>query len=298
MDMRAQLAATAVDLVDHDPRAAIVLAEISESYFRDIMAREPARVVNVGIMEQTMVGVAAGFAMEGFRPIVHTFAPFMTERALEQIKLDFGYQSLGGTFVSVGASYDYGTEGGTHHSPADVSVMLSIPGMEVLVPGFGAELDRLVRAAYPNDRPTYVRASISQNDEAFDVEPGKLEVVRRGTAATLVAFGPMLSRTLAACEGLDVTVVYATSLAPFDSKTLASVVGDGARVIPVEPWYEGTSVRVLAEALRHTAVRFAPIGVPRRFIRDYGTLAEHDRAVGLDPAGIRARLVSELAERG
>jgi transketolase len=298
MDMRAQLAATASDLVDHDPRAAIVLAEISESYFHDVISREPARVVNVGIMEQTMVGVAAGFAMEGFRPIVHTFAPFMTERALEQIKLDFGYQGLGGTFASVGASYDYGTEGGTHHSPADVSVMLSIPGMDVMVPGCGPELDRLMRATHPNDRPTYVRASISQNDEPFEVDMGKLEVVRRGVAATVVAFGPMLSRTLAASEGLDVAVVYATSLVPFDSNTLASVVGDGGLVIPIEPWYEGTSVRVLAEALRHTPARFAPIGVPHRFIRDYGTLAEHDRAVGLDATGIRARLVSELAERG
>jgi len=117
--MREQMALTATDLFREDSRVAIVLAEISTDYFRDAFAHDPARAVNVGIMEQTMVGVAAGFAMEGYLPLVHTIAPFLAERALEQIKLDFGYQALEGTFASVGGSYDYTAEGFTHHAPAD-----------------------------------------------------------------------------------------------------------------------------------------------------------------------------------
>ena len=84
-----------------------------------------------------MVGVAAGFAMEGFHPIAHSLSPFMAERPYEQLKLDFGYQGLGGTFVGSGGSYDYAGEGATHHSPADASLMLAIPRMQVLVPGHG-----------------------------------------------------------------------------------------------------------------------------------------------------------------
>ena len=112
-DMRHAFGATVSDLLEHDPRVAVVLAEISTSYFERAMAAHPDRVVDVGIMEQTMVGVAAGFAMEGFHPIAHSLSPFMAERPYEQLKLDFGYQGLGGTFVGVGGSYDYASSGGT-----------------------------------------------------------------------------------------------------------------------------------------------------------------------------------------
>ena len=119
-DMRTQLGATASDLLEQDPRVAVVLAEISVDRFERAIAARPDRVVNVGIMEQTMVGVAAGFAMEGFHPIAHTLAPFLVERPYEQLKLDFGYQGLGGTFVGVGAPTTTRRRAATHHSPGDV----------------------------------------------------------------------------------------------------------------------------------------------------------------------------------
>ncbi|MEO7294798.1 MAG: hypothetical protein ABIZ57_01540, partial [Candidatus Limnocylindria bacterium] len=168
------MALTGSDLFRNDPRVAIVLAEISTQYFHEVFMLDPARAVNVGIMEQTLVGVAAGFAMEGFLPIVHTITPFLIERALEQIKLDFGYQALEGTFVSAGASYDYSTEGFTHHSPGDVQAMLTVPGMDVLVPGTAAEVDRLLRATYADGRLTYIRTAVSTNAESRAVEVGRL----------------------------------------------------------------------------------------------------------------------------
>ena len=296
-DMRSQLGLTASDLVESDPRVAVVLAEISVDRFARAMRTAPDRVINVGIMEQTLVGVGAGFAMEGFHTIVHTMAPFLVERPFEQVKLDFGYQGLGGTLASVGAPYDYGTEGGTHHSPGDVALILTVPGSEVLVPGCAAELDTLLRATYANERLTYLRASYAQNDEAFDVAPGHLQVIRRGSAATVVAVGPMLTRTLAAAKGLDVTVLYTASVAPFDVVGLASVAGGDPLVIAIEPFYEGTLIPSLTEALRHVPSRFASIGVPRRFITTYGTLEEHDRELGLDAVAIRARVVSILEGR-
>src|SRR5262245_43329141 len=209
-DMRQAFGATVSDLVERDERVAVVLAEISTSSFERAMTAHPDRVVDVGIMEQTMVGVAAGFAMEGFHPIAHSLSPFMAERPYEQLKLDFGYQGLGGTFVGVGGSYDYASSGGTHHSPADAGVMLGIPTMEVLTPGHGEEMDTLLSSSYANGAPTYIRASVATNVEAHLAEPGRIEVLRSGGEATVLAFGPMLDRTLAACEGMDVTVAYST----------------------------------------------------------------------------------------
>jgi transketolase len=234
--------------------------------------------------------------MEGFRPIVHTIAPFLTERPFEQLKLDFGYQGLGATFVSVGASYDYATEGGTHHAPGDIEALGAIPGFELLVPGHPAEVDRLMRETYANGSPTYVRTSVSQNREARDVEPGTMQVVRRGSRATLLAVGPMLDRSLVAAEGLDVTMLYATSVAPFDARTLAEVAGARPLVVTIEPLYEGTLAPMIASALAHVPSRIASIGVPRRFLRRYGTPGDYDRELGLDAAGIRARLTGLLED--
>jgi len=289
-DMRQAFGATVSDLVERDERVAVVLAEISTSYLERAMATHPDRVVDVGIMEQTMVGVAAGFAMEGFHPIAHSLSPFMAERPYEQLKLDFGYQGLGGTLVGVGGSYDYASSGGTHHAPADAGVMLGIPGMEVLIPGHGEEMSALLRSTCANGRPTYVRGSVATNAEAHQTEPGRIEVIRRGADATVLAFGPMLDRTLAAAEGLDVTVAYASSLRPFDADGLASIVADGSLLVTVEPFYEGTAAAVVTAALADRPIRYLSIGVPRAFIHAYGEPQDLDVDVGLDADGIGRRI--------
>jgi transketolase len=123
-----------------------------------------------------------------------------------------------------------------------------------------------------------------------------MEVVRRGSRATLIAVGPMLDRSLVAAEGLDVTVLYATSVAPFDARTLVDVAGSRPFVIALEPCYEGTPTPMIVSALAHVPSRIASIGVPRRFLRRYGTPGEFDRDLGLDAAGIRARLAGLLAD--
>jgi transketolase len=294
--MREQMGITACDLFAGDDRVAIVLAEISTQYFEPALERDPLRAVNLGIMEQSMIGVAAGFAMEGFHPIVHTMAPFLVERPLEQIKLDFGYQGLGGTFVSGGASYDYGAEGATHHSPGDVQAMLTIPGVEVLVPGSAPEVDRAIRSTYADGRITYVRTSVATNATSFETQIGRAEVIRRGERGTVLAVGPMLERTLLAVEGMDLTVLYVTSVAPFDAETLVRE-ATGPDVVVVEPFYEGTLTSAVSAALVGRPSRIGCVGVPRRFIHTYGRLEEHDGEVGLYTAGIRERIVSFLGRR-
>jgi transketolase len=291
--MREQAMATAVELFERDERVAIVMADISLDYLQPAVDHDPLRAVNAGIMEQSAVGIAAGFALEGFHPIVHTLAPFLAERPLEQIKLDFAYQGLGGTFVSAGAPYDYGESGGTHHSPGDIQALGSIPGVEVLVPGSAPETNALLRASYANGRPTYLRTSVVENREPVDLAPGGLTVVRRGADATVVAVGPFLSRTLAALDGVDATVLYATTLVPLDAGTLVREAAS-PNVILVEPAYEGTSAAQIAAALSHRPIQLLSIGVPRKFIERYGTSEVHDAALGLDVRGIRERIVGFL----
>lgn len=294
LTMRAQMAATIGDLMGVDPRLFVVLADISEGYFDTMFRRHPERILNVGIMEQTMISLAAGTALEGFIPVCHSIVPFVVERPFEQLKDDFCYQGLGGNFVSIGASYDYATEGMTHHGPGDVAILASLPGMQIVVPGTAAEFDALFRQAYANGSPTYFRTSTRQNSRDHAVSFGELLLVREGSKASVVAVGPMLDATLAATEGLDVAVLYAATVAPFDGATLRAVTRSDA-VVLVEPFYEGTLVAQVARALAPDPVRVEAIGVPRRVLRRYGTPEQHDAEIGLAPDSIRRRIEGFLA---
>jgi transketolase len=290
MTMRTAAMGAVVDVFERDEDVALIMADISLEYLRSAVVHDPRRAINVGIMEQAAVGVAAGFALEGFHPIVHTLAPFLAERPLEQIKVDFGYQGLGGLFISAGASYDYGDSGGTHHAGGDVQALGSIPRVEVLVPGSPAETDALVRRAYANGNPTYLRTSVVENDEPLELARDGLTVVRRGNDLTVVAAGPFLSRTLSALDGIDATVLYATTLVPLDAATLAREAAPAAEVVLVEPVYEGTTAAQVAAALAHRRTRLLSIGVPRRFLKRYGSPEQHDADLGLDAHGIRERI--------
>ena len=109
-----------------------------------------------------------------------------------------------------------------------------------------------------------------------------------------MAAGPFLSRTLDALDGVDATVLYATTLVPLDAETLAREAAPSSKVVLVEPAYEGTTAAQIAAALVHRPTQLLSIGVPRQFIDRYGTSAQHDAALGLDVRGIRERVLAFL----
>jgi transketolase len=289
--MRQRFITVASSLLDEDPRAAVVLADISVDGFRPASRRHPGRVVNVGIREQAQLGVAAGMAIEGLRPIVHTYAPFLVERPFEQIKLDLGHQDVGAVLVSIGASYDWAEGGRTHQAPEDVALVATLPGWQIHVPGHPDEVEVLLRRSFTHPDRVYLRLSEDTNQAPHPVRPFRSFVARQGTgnAPTIVAVGPMLDRTLAAVSDIDATVVYVATVRPFDHRTLLAVLG-APEVAIVEPYLEGTSTQEVAVALEHLPHRVAAIGVPRTEQRRYGTRRDHDRANGLDVSGIRSRI--------
>jgi transketolase len=290
-DPRMQFALTVTDLLDEDLSTALVWAEISGRFLTDAVRRHPDRVVNVGIREQLLVNVGAGFALTGMRPVVHTFGTFLVERGFEQIKLGFGHQGLGGVLVGGGGSFDASRGGRTHQAPADVALMDTLPDVVIHAPGTAAETDEVLRRAVAADGLHYVRIVEQTNAESFN-GPG-LHVVRRGAGATVLAFGPVLDDVLAATAHRDVTVLYAHSVRPFDAATFRKVL-TRPDVVLVEPWLAGTSARVVSDALRDTPHRLLSLGTRRMELRHYGTPAEHQRAHGLDAAGIRRSLESFL----
>jgi len=286
---------TVESILKQDDKVVLLLGDIGVFGFRNAFQQFSNRVYNIGILEQSTVGMAAGLSMTGLIPVVHTIAPFLVERCFEQLKIDFGYQKMGGNFVSVGASYDYAALGCTHHCPGDVGVLKNIPGMEIVLPGTSAEFDLLFRQTYANTHPTYFRLSERENTEGYPVRFGKAEVIRKGTLATIIAVGPTLKPVLEASKDMDVTILYFTTVAPFDSDTLRENCVS-SKILLCEPYYSGGLAADILSALKSKPVLMDCLGVPHQFLTNYGKAEEHDEFIGLTIDNIRKRIGSLIHE--
>jgi len=288
--MRQRFYEVVAELLDSDPRVAVVLAEIGAGELQP-----HPRLFNVGIREQLMVGVAAGLAFEGLRPFVHSYAPFLVERPFEQVKLDLVHQDVGAVLVSTGASYDGARSGRTHQSPGDVALLRALPGWTIHVPGHPDEVERFVRRAAGGDDNVYVR--LSEEVNAAGVEADGMVVVRSGSdgAPLVVAVGPTLAPTLAATAELDVSVAYLATVRPFDADGLRAAL-HGPDVVLVEPYLAGTSAAEIAAALVDRPHRLLALGVANEEFRRYGTGPEHRALHGLDAAGIRGSIAAFLSD--
>lgn len=293
--MRSRFVRVVGDLLESDDRAVVVLAVINRGLFMEagLIDRFPDRIIDVGIREQLQIGVAGGLALEGFRPIVAGYAPFLVERTYEQIKLSLTHQAAAAVLVSVGASWDSSGSGRTHQSPADVALVSALPGWTVHVPGHPDELGALLRQAYEADGSTYIRTSIESNRRAHVARASEIATLRRGPsdAATVLVIGPGADEALAAVADLDATVLYTATPTPLDREALdAKVVGD--ELVLIEPYLAGTSVARVADALSHRPMRIRAHGVRDAEVRRYGAPREHRRFHGLDAEGIRAFITS------
>lgn len=287
--MRKQFTETVNTIIEKDDSLVVLLGDIGVFGFQKIAEKHPSKIYNIGILEPATVGVAAGLSMLGLTPIVHTIAPFLVERCMEQIKNDFGYQKLNGNFISVGASYDYAALGCTHHCPGDVGLLRQIPTMEIILPGTSQEFDSLFKKTYKDGKPTYIRLSERENESSYPVSFGKATVIKTGSKATVIAVGPTLKPVLEACIDQDVTILYYTTVAPFDSETLKKH-APTQKILLCEPYYTGELVPEVVKALYPKPVIIETIGVPREFLNHYGTTTEHDEYIGMTPQNISMTL--------
>jgi transketolase len=273
-----------------DERVAVVTAQIGT----DSIGEHP-RHFDVGIREQLMIGVAAGLALEGYRPVAHSYTPFLVERPWEFLKLDLGHNDLGAVLVSTGASYDAARSGRTHQAPEDVALVAALPGWTIHVPGHAAELESLFRQALARDDCVYIRMSDEENHARVD--GGGFTVLHHGSpgAPLVVAVGPTLRPVLEATAGRDLGIAYLATVRPFPHEAVRDALADGTDVILVEPYQAGTSASEIAVALRDHPHRLLSLGIPNAEFRHYGTGEEHRAAHGLDAAGIARSLEEFLA---
>jgi transketolase len=296
-----------LDVGKLDPRLVVLVGDISHFALQPFAKTCPGRFYNVGILEPTIVNMAAGLSMTGLRPVVHTIAPFLIERSVEQIKLDFCYQQVGGTLISVGSAFDYSGLGCSHHCYNDLALIKSLPNTEVVYPASPREFRLLFRETYGNSKLTYFRLPVAQHGVEFrdaDVRLGKGIRVKAGSQVTVLAAGPQLktvmeSLPLLAERGIDADVLYLPTLKPFDHDLVRESVARTRRFLVIEEHsrYGGFGDEGLRAAAEVGGVRCAFISIPDEFQRGYGQYEDHLQALGFVPANLVARC-SDLFGKG
>ena len=269
-DCRDAYAATLVELAEADPRVvAVVNDSVGSSKLAAFQERFPERLINVGIAEQDMVGVAAGLANGGKIPFVSAASCFLTARAMEQIKVDAAYSRAHVVLCGMSPGMAYGELGPTHHSIEDHGWLRTIPGLTVIVPSDPAETAQALRWAAAHDGPVFVRVSRmgvpDVNPSGYEFAPGRAVRLRDGEDVTLMATGTTVSRALDAAEaleaqGISARVLSVPTLKPLDEAAVAAAARETGAIVTVE---EALTVG-LGGAVAETVVRTHP--VPVRFV--------------------------------
>jgi transketolase len=203
----------------------------------------PDRLVNVGIAEQNMVGVGAGLAAAGLVPFVCAAAPFLTGRALEQIKADVAYSQHPVVLCGMSPGMAYGELGPTHHSVEDLSWLRPLPGLDIVVPADRRQTRLALRHAATQPRPTFIRVGrhkvpdVTTDDDVLT--RGRFHLQRPGDDVTVIATGTMVSRALEAADrlavdGVSARVLNAAYIAPLDVAAITSAARQTRAIVTVE----------------------------------------------------------------
>jgi transketolase len=262
--------------------------------------RFPERFFNVGCAEQALVGVAGGLALAGVPVVASTFAIFLVGRAFEQIRNTLCMGDLPVTLVGTHAGVTVGYDGASHFCVEDLALMRAVPGMTVLVPSSGPQVQPLLELALASRRPAYLRISRHGAPASYPVAPVRLggaELVRRGRDVTVLACGLMVERAVrsaAALVGEDVEVeVDAYSLKPLDADTVRGSAARTGAVVTVE---EHGPYGGLAEAVAGVLAESDPVPLERVCLPD-SFAGSGDPAGMLDRYGLSVAAISGAVRR-
>jgi len=299
------------DLATRDKRVLFIGSDLSPGLLSEMKKEMPERWYMEGITEANVIGMAAGFAMEGYMPFVNTIATFITRRCYEQVAVDLCLHELPVRLIGNGGGLVYAPLGPTHLAIEDIAIMRALPNMTVTAVCDAKEMVRLMNAtlAWPN--PIYIRLAkggdpvVSREENGFAL--GKAIPMRRARSRrciVLMATGVMTTNCLAAADlltkdGHDVSVVHFHTIKPLDEDAVMDFSRDAELVATVEEGIViggfGSAVTdVLVEKLGTSLPALVRIGLPDAFPHKYGVQEELFEIYGLAPAQIAARVSKSL----
>jgi transketolase len=302
--MRNAFADEITALAGGDERIVLLSGDIGNRLFDRFKERCPGRFLNCGVAEANMIGMAAGLALSGLRPVTYTIASFTTARCLEQIRVDVCYHRAPVVIAGVGAGLAYAANGCTHHSCEDIALLRVLPHMTVLCPGDAWEVRAALRAALNHTGPVYLRLGKKGEPLVHQAMPdlviGKGIPVRPGCDLCLLSTGNMLPAVVEAAEtlvehGLSARVVSFPTVKPLDGELLDEVFTRFSLVATVEEHsilggLGGSVAEWLADHPGHQG-RLLRLGTVDHFCHEAGEQEHARHYFGLDVPQIVARIV-------
>lgn len=273
-DNRVAFAETLAELARADDRVVAVCNDsVGSSNLVGFREEFGDRLINVGIAEQNMVGVAAGLAAAGLIPFVCAAGPFLTGRATEQVKADVAYSQHPVILCGMSPGMAYGELGPTHHSVEDLSWMRALPGLDIVVPADRRQTRQALQMVAEHPRPTYMRIGRHKVPdvtlEGDALVRGRIDVARDGDDVAIVATGTLVSRALDAArslaeDGVSARVLNAAWISPLDEATILDAArGTRAVVVAEEANIAGGLGAAVAQVVAREGigVRVVPLGL-------------------------------------
>lgn len=293
---------TLIELIDRDDRVYVLDGDLANSTKADKVARErPAHFLEMGIAEQNMMGVAAGMASCGLIPWLSSFACFLVNRDLDQLRVVVAQPGLN---VKIGAAYTgllTGLTGKTHQEVSDIAVMRSMPNMTVLAPADGIETRQAMITATQFDGPIYLRLTrdpapvIFGDDYHFEIGP--TITLRQGSDVTIISTGVQSVRALQAAEllaqqGIAAHVLHVPTLKPLDQEGIVAAAAKTGKVLTTE---DHTVLGGLGGAVAEVLGEHCPTPIKRLGIQDcFGESAPNDEL--LEKYGLTPQHIATAAE--
>ena len=276
----------------------VVVADISPAGSIQKFRNEfPDRFINCGVAEQSMIGIAAGLALKGFRPFCYTIATFTLYRPFEMVRVDLCYQNLPVTIIGMGAGAIYSTLGGTHHTIEDVAIASALPNMTVIAPCDPSEMREATKwCATKNKGPVYMRlgkvGEPNLTENAIDkFEFGKLRYLKKGKEIAVISYGITVKMAIDLStelekKGKSVSVISCHTIKPLDKIGIKKVLSEHQSVYVLEEHvpHGGLSSRVKEIASdEQTKAELKSFTLKDEFIHFYGNhqelLEKHELSV-------------------
>jgi transketolase len=300
--MRNAFSDALVEAARNDPRVLLLTGDHGYALFDAFRRHFPERFLNAGVAEQNMVGVAAGLAKSGLRPVVYGLSAFVPVRVLEQIKIDVCYENLPVIFVGDGAGVVYSALGTSHQSTEDVAALRGVPAIRILSPADAHEMTACMALAFAADGPVYLRMGKADLGAVHAAPPpltwGRLLPVRQGGGPLAwLATGSMVRTALAAAQRWPGSAVYSCpSLKPLSPEDVSAVCRSHKVIVTVE---EHSVFGGLGGAVAEIASSAAPVwvcrvGIADRFSRFCGSYQYLMREHRLDLEAVVAQVESFL----
>lgn len=285
--MRERLSDILVEACGSDSRFMVLSGDHGYALFDALRAKLPQSFINVGVMEQAMVGMAAGLAKAGLRPIVYGLSAFVPIRVLEQIKMDVCHMSYPVIFLGDGAGLVYSTLGASHQCGEDLAALRAVPGIQIYTPADAEELAVCFKEALASNRPCYIRIGKSDRpavsaDKLQSTAPRTLRAARAG-GPLLFTMGSMTALGTELADEFDLGHVGVLRLKPVHSE-LAELARQASQLVVIEEHSRhGGLASTIADAVLDAGFAVPPMKVfslKDRFVHSCGSyqhaLSEHE----------------------